>query len=99
MKQVFSIFAAFLILVVLLVSFGTARADPQPHFLPNESTTPTETATTDPCAVPPPKPELVAPDKGTVTDSTSMTFKWKKVVCNKRYRLVLKQGSDKGPTV
>lgn len=107
MKQVFSIIAAFLILVILLISFGTVRADHQPHYLPNESATPTETATatasatatTDPCTVAPPKPKLVAPDKGTVTDSTGMTFKWERVDCNKRYRLVVKRGSENGPTV
>lgn len=112
-KQVLASAAAFFILVVLFVSFGTVQADPQPHYLPNESATatPTETATvtatatatatatTDPCTVAPPKPQLVAPKKGTVTDSTTMTFKWKKVECNKRFRVLVKRGSANGPTV
>ncbi|RIK25803.1 MAG: hypothetical protein DCC52_10880 [Chloroflexi bacterium] len=101
MKYIFVIAAALLFLAVLFGSFSQAQADPQPRYLPNESATPTATATatTDPCTVAPPKPQLVAPKRGATTNSTTMTFKWRKSECNRRYRVEVKRGSPDGPKV
>jgi len=100
-KPFLSFGVAILILSVLLISFGTVQADPQPNYLPNESPTATATATLtgDPCYLTPPKPKIIAPKAGTVTNSTSMTFRWTKVECNKRYRVIVKRGGINGPTV
>ena len=119
MKQAFAFAAAFLVLVILIFSFGTARANPQTPYSPNTlpTDTPTETATetatatptatetatatatTDICLIPPPKPTLVAPKNNAQLDSSTVTFRWKKSACNKRYRLVVKRGSPDGAKV
>jgi hypothetical protein len=72
-------------------------------FTPTETAAATETATAmptiDPCSVAPPPPTLVAPQKGASIDSTTVTFKWKQVECNKRYRAQVRIGGAKGSLV
>ncbi len=95
MKYIFAIAAVLFFLAVLFGPFGDVQANPQPFDTLDESPTPTA----DPCTVTPPKPKLVAPAKGMTTNSTAITFKWKKVDCSKRYRVEVRRGSPDGPVV
>lgn len=113
MKHALAIAAAFAVLFILIGTFGSAQANPPVPYAPQQTETATPTATaietatatftatasTDPCAVAPPKPDLVSPGRNTTLTSNTVTFKWKKVECNKRYRVDVRRGGKNGPKV
>lgn len=113
MKQVLAIAAAFAMLFTLTLTFGSAQANPSAQDAPQQTETATPTgaatetatatataiATTDPCTVSPPKPDLVAPGRNATLNTNTVTFKWKKVECNKRYRVDVRRGAKNGPKI
>jgi hypothetical protein len=94
---------------VAAISLGVAQVNANPPIAPQGSTTPTltETATTtatatlanDPCAEPPPAPELTSPDTGVTIDKTTITLRWNPIECANKYRILVRRGSKDGPPV
>ena len=96
MKRLFAFFAAFVIVAIAGATLNIVQANsPNATELtttPSSTFTLTPTETQGPCTPPPPKPELIAPQKkAVIQNKTRIKLRWEEIECANNYRIVLRR--------